>query len=117
MKELKKYIAETKGEHDHSKVYDELYADVEKHLDRWGAGPVYGWKGDQGICFSVSKGKNVKKDDWITIFYNGCRNSYADDLLITLSTYGTDEPENARDYVDMVYAGQEPQIIDELLGI
>ena len=117
MKDIKNYIIETKGEHDHSQIYDDLYADVEKHLSRWGAGPVYGWKGDQGICFSVSNGKNVKKDDWITIFYNGCRNSFSDDLLITLSTYGTDDPESARDFRDMVYAGQEPKIIDELLGI
>lgn len=117
MKTIKNYINETKGEHDPSKTYDDLYADVEKHLSRWGAGPVYGWKGDCGIAFSVSKGKNVKKDDWITIYYNGCKNSYQDDLLITLSTYGTDDPESARDYVDNVYAGQEPEIIDELLGI
>ena len=70
MKDFKSYIIETKGEHDNSKVYDDLYGDVEKHLKKWGAGPVYGWKGDNGICFSVSKGKNVEKDDWITIVYN-----------------------------------------------
>lgn len=113
----KDQLFETKGEHDVSELYDMLYANVEKHLSRWGAGPVYGWKGEKGICFPVSKGKNVKKDDWITIFYNGSRQSFADDFLITLSPYGTDDPEEARAYKDMVYNGQEADAIDELLGI
>lgn len=112
MKDIKEYITESKGEHDNSQVYDDLYADVEKHLTKWGAGPVYGWKGDKGIAFSVSKGKNVEKDDWITIIYN---RKY-DDLLITLSKLGTDNINDAKDYVDQVYAGQEPQVIDNLLN-
>ena len=37
MKDFKSYIIETKGEHDNSKVYDDLYGDVEKHLKKWGA--------------------------------------------------------------------------------
>ena len=113
MKNIIDFINEMKGEHDNSKVYDDLYADVEKHLSRWGAGPVYGWKGDNGICFSVSKGKNVKKDDWITIIYN----RQYDDLTITLAPFGTDDTNEAHAYQEMVYAGQEPQIIDEILGI
>ena len=112
MKDLKSYIVETKGEHDNSKVYDDLYGDVEKHLKKWGAGPVYGWKGDNGICFSVSKGKNVEKDDWITIVYN----KQYDDLLITLSKFGTDDIDDAKAYEDNVYAGQEPEVIDDLLN-
>lgn len=112
MKDLKSYIVETKGEHDNSKVYDDLYGDVEKHLKKWGAGPVYGWKGDNGICFSVSKGKNVEKDDWITIVYN----KQYDDLLITLSKFGTDDIDDAKSYEDNVYAGQEPEVIDDLLN-
>ena len=112
MKDFKSYITEAKGEHDNSKVYDDLYADVEKHLKRWGAGLVYGWKGDKGIAFSVSKGKNVEKDDWITIVYN---REY-DDLLITLSKFGTDNIEDAKAYEENVYAGQEPEVIDELLN-
>lgn len=113
MKDIKNYILEYKGEHDNSQVYDDLYADVEKHLDRWGATPVYGWKGDKGIAFGVTKGKNVKKDDWIVILYNRAH----DDLTITLSPWGTDDINEARDFRDMVYAGQEPMVIDELLGI
>lgn len=112
MRDIKTFL-ESKGEHDNSKVYDDLYDDVEKSLDRWGAGPVYGWKGDKGICFSVSKGKNVKKDDWITIIWN----KQHDDLTITLHPFGTDDLEEARAYEEMVYAGQEPMVIDKLLGI
>lgn len=111
MKSLKDILLETKGEHDKSKVYDDLYSDVEKDLKRWGAGPVYGYKGDQGICFSVSKGKNVKKDDWIVIEYN----ERHDDLTIYLCQYG--DAENAKEVREMVYAGQEPMVIDELLGL
>lgn len=113
MKDIKTYILETQGEHDKSKVYDDLYADVEKHLSRWGAGPVYGWKGDKGIAFAVSKGKNVQKDDWVVIIYN----RQYDDLTIMLSPYGEGDPKTAKQIQDMVYAGQEPMVIDKLLGI
>lgn len=113
MKTFDEFILEVKGEHDNSKVYDDLYSDVEKHLKRWGAGPVYGWKGSNGIAFSVSKGKNVKPNDWITIVYN----RQWDDLTITLHPFGTDDLGEARDYREQVYAGQEPKVIDELLGI
>ena len=112
MKDIKTFL-EVKGEHDKSKVYDDLYADVEKHLSRWGAGPVYGWKGDKGIAFAVSRGKNVEKDDWIVILHN----RRYDDLTITLSKFGTDDLDEAKDYQEMVYAGQEPMVIDKLLGI
>ena len=112
MKNIKQFL-ESKGEHDSSKVYDDLYEDVEQHLTRWGAGPVYGWKGDKGIAFAVTKGKNVEKDDWITIIYN----RQYDDLTITLSKFGTDELDDAKDYREMVYTGQEPEIIDQMLGI
>lgn len=113
MKDIKDYILEVKGEHDQSKVYDDLYSDVEPYLKKWGAGPVYGWKGDKGIAFSVSKGKNVKPNDWIAIIYN----RQYDDLTITLSQYGTDDIDDAKSYEENVYAGEEPQIIDKLLGI
>jgi hypothetical protein len=106
-------LNEVKGEHDKSKTYDDLYKDVEKSLSRWGAGPVYGWRGDKGIAFSVSKGKNVKKDDWIVIYHD----RRSDSLLITLSQFGTDDPDQAKDYREYVYAGEEPDVIDELLGI
>ena len=113
MKNLKQYIMEYQGEHDHSQVYDDLYADVEPCLAKWGAGLVYGWKGDNGIAFAVSKGKNVQKDDWIVIIYN----RQHDDLTITLSTFGTDDISNAKDYAQQVYAGEECEIIDKMLGI
>lgn len=113
MKDIKTYILETQGEHDKSKVYDDLYADVEPYLTKWGAGPVYGWKGDQGICFSVSKGKNVEKNDWIVIIYN----KQYDDLTIMVSPYGNGEADNAKQIEHNVYAGQEPEIINTLLGI
>jgi hypothetical protein len=98
MKTFDEFILETKGEHDNSKVYDDLYSDVEKHLKRWGAGPVYGWKGSKGIAFSVSKGKNVKPNDWIVINYI----PHGDSLTITLYPYGTDSIETARDYREYV---------------
>jgi len=113
MKSFKEYITEEKGEHDASQVYNDLYKNVEDHLEKWGAGPVYGWKGDNGIAFAVSKGKNVQKDDWIAIIYNRKH----DDLTITLSTFGTDDISNAKDYAQQVYAGEECEIIDKMLGI
>lgn len=113
MKSFDEFILEVKGEHDKSKTYDDLYSDVESHLKRWGAGPVYGWKGDKGISFSVSKGRNVKPNDWIIIKYN---REY-DDLTIMLSKYGEDDEKSIREYRDQVYAGQEPEVIDEILGI
>ena len=39
-----------------------------------------------------------------------------DDLLITLSKFGTDDIDNAKSYEDNVYAGQEPEVIDDLLN-
>ncbi len=35
MKTFDEFVLEVKGEHDNSKVYDDLYSDVEKHLKRW----------------------------------------------------------------------------------
>ena len=113
MKDIKTYILETQGEHDKSKVYDDLYADVEPYLTKWGAGPVYGWKGDKGICFSVSKGKNVEKNDWIVIAYN----KQYDDLTIMLSPYGEGDPDTSKQIQDMVYAGQESIVINQMLGL
>lgn len=113
MKNLSTYISETKGDHDNSKTYDDLYSDVEKYLNTWGAGPVFGWKGDNGIAFSVSKGKNVKPNDWIVIVHN----RQHDDLTIMLSKYGEGDPETASNVKDMVYAGQEPDVINDMLGI
>ncbi len=113
MKDLKTYLFEVQGEHDKSKVYDDLYADVEPHLKEWGAGPVYGWCGDKGIAFSVSKGKNIKQNDWIVIKYN----KQHDDLTIMISQFGNGDEDNAKAIEYNVYAGQEPQIISQLLGI
>lgn len=113
MKSFNEFLLETKGEHDDSKLYDELYSRVEKYLSKWGAGPVYGWKSDKGIAFKVTKGKNIKSNDWITIFYN----PRYDDFTITLCPFGTDDIEDARSYKTNVYAGQEHIIIDELLGL
>lgn len=101
------------GEHDKSVVYDDIWNDIKDHLERWGAGPVYGWKRNQGVAFSVTKGKNVKKDDWIVIQYN----IEYDDFTIFLSKHGSDEQRDIKDSVAMVYLGQEPMVIDELLGI
>ena len=110
------------GPHDDSKIYDDLFEDVVKHLGRWGAGSVYGFKGDQGIMFSVSrKNKNLRKlglteDPWIIISYN----RRYDNLTIILSEDGHDDEDNleyAIDYKKYVYAGEEPDVIDELLGI
>lgn len=101
------------GPHDNSKIYDDLFEDVVEHLGRWGAGYVYGFKGDQGIMFSVSKGKNVDKGDWIIIFHN----RRYDDLTIILSEDGSGNLDYAKDYVEHVYAGEEPDVIDELLGL
>ena len=113
MKNIVDYLFETQGEHDKSKVYDDLYADVEPYLKNWGAGPVYGWCGDKGIAFSVSKGKNVKKDDWIVIKYNK-RN---DSLTIMLSKYGEGDEDSASAIEYDIYAGQESEIIDQIIGI
>lgn len=113
MKDLKTYLFEVQGEHDKSKVYDDLYADIEPYLKDWGAGPVYGWKGDQGIAFQVSKGKNIGKNDWIVIKYN----KQYDDLTILLSEYGSGDEDSAKEIEDNVYAGQEANIINQMLGI
>jgi len=113
MKDIKTYILETQGEHDKSKVYDDLYADVEPYLNIWGAGPVYGWKGDKGICFQVTKGKGIDKNDWIIIAYN----KQYDDLTIMLSPYGEGDPKTAKQIQNMVYAGQESIVINQMLGL
>ena len=113
MKDITTYLMETQGEHDKSKVYDDLYNDIEPYLKRWGAGPVYGYKGDQGISFSVSKGKNVKKDSWIVIIHN----KQYDDLTIMLSKYGTGDEETADAIKNNIYAGEEAEVIDQILGI
>ena len=112
MKGLKTYLFEVQGNHDKSKVYDDLYGDIVAHLNKWDAGPVYGWKGDQGIAFSVGCGKNIQKDDWIVIKYN----KKYDDLTIMVSKYGTGDEETAKAIEYNVYAGQEPQVIDDLLN-
>lgn len=103
----------TQGEHDKSLIYDDIWNDIKDHLERWGAGPVYGWKRNQGVAFSVTKGKNVQKDDWIVIKYN---KGY-DDFSIFLVKYGDiDDEDNIKRQINMVYAGQEPYFIDNMLG-
>ena len=110
------------GTHDKSEVYDDLFNDVRPYLDSWGAGLVYGFKGDQGIMFTVSrKNKNLRKlgltqDPWIIISYN----RRYDDLTIILSEDGHDDEDNleyAIDYKKYVYAGGEPSVIDKFLGL
>jgi len=110
---MQKLDKPTQGEHDKSLIYDDIWNDIKDHLVKWGAGPVYGWKGKQGVAFSVSEGKNVKPDDWIVIQYN---KGY-DDFTIFLSKYGAEEDEYIRARQDMIYAGQEPEVIDRMLGI
>ena len=106
----------TQGVHDKSQVYDDIWDDIKDHLERWGAGAVYGWKGDKGVSFSVTNGKNIKDDyDWIVIYYDN--SPWDDSFLITLSKYGTDDPHEAISYKEGVYAGDEPRVIDNLLGI
>jgi len=104
----------TQGEHDKSLIYDDIWNDIKDSLERWGAGPVYGWNGKNGVSFNVTKGKNVEKNDWIVIKYN---KAY-DDFSIFLAKYGDiDNESNIKRQIHMVYAGQEPNIIDEILGI
>ena len=106
----------TQAVHDKSQVYDDIWNDIKDHLERWGAGPVYAWKVDQGVSFSVTNGKNIKDDTaWIVIYYD--HSLWDDGFLITLSKYGTDDPHEAISYKDVVYAGDEPRVIDDLLGI
>lgn len=113
LKDRKNYVP-TQGNHDKSIVYDDIWNDIKDHLERWGAGPVYGWNGKNGVAFSVSEGENVEKDDWIVIQYN---RGY-DDFSIFLAKYGNiDDEDNIKNQVDMIYSGQEPEVIDELLGI
>ena len=105
----------TQGEHDSSRIYDDIWNDIKDDLERWGAGPVHGWNGSEGVAFSISKGKRlVDKDDWIVIRYN----KEYDDFTIFLVKYGDiDDTKNIKAKADMVYAGQESEIIDEILGI
>lgn len=113
MKDIKQYLNEVRGEHDKSQVYDDLYADVEPYLSKWGAGPVYGWRGDKGIAFQVTKGSNIGENDWIVIKYN----RQYDDLTIMLSEYGSGDEDSAKEIEYNVYSGQEKMVIDDILGI
>ena len=100
--------------HDKSKIYDDIWDDIKDSLERWGAGPVYGWEGKNGVAFHITKGKNIEENDWIVIRYN---KGY-DDFTIFLAKYGNiDDEENIKRKEDMVYSGQESDVIDEILGI
>lgn len=102
------------GKHDKSKIYDDIWDDIKDSLERWGAGPVYGWDGKNGVAFNITKGKNIEENDWIVIRYN---KGY-DDFTIFLAKYGNiDDDENIKRQEDMVYSGQESDVIDEILGI
>jgi len=104
----------TQGEHDKSKVYDDIWDDIKDSLYKWEAGPVYGFKSNKGVTFSVGlPGKY--KGYWITIYYEN--NPWNDSFLITLAKYSTDDKSESKDWEDNVYAGQEPEIIDTLLDI
>ena len=101
------------GEHDKSKLYDELWDSLKDDLWKWDAGPVYGWCSDKGIAFTANKGKNVKKDDWIVIVYD----KFNDDFTVMLSKYGTGEEDEASKIEYHVYIGELSKIIDDIVGL
>lgn len=102
------------GEHDKSRVYDDIWDDIKDSLYKWNAGPVYGWKGDKGVAFQVNVDGKFK-GKWVVIYYT--RSAWDDSFLITISDHGTDAKDDAIDYEESVYAGQESHIIDILLGL
>ena len=87
---------------------------IKDSLYKWNAGPVYGFRGDKGVSFQVNVDGKFK-GKWVVIYYT--RSAWDDSFLITISDHGTDAKDDAIDYEDSVYAGQEPHIIDILLGI
>lgn len=96
-KKLDEEFDEVQGTHDKSQLYDDVYKEIEPSLGKWGAGPVYGWKGNQGVCFSV------KGNKWITITMMGFNGFYNDDsFFVTISQYGTDDPEDADKFLAYV---------------
>ena len=114
-KKLDEGFDEKQGTHDPSVIYDDVYSYIEKDLDKWGAGPVYGWKGDKGVCFSVKKPDGSTA--WIVITMMGFNGYYNDDsFLVTISKYGTDERDEADDFYHYVYAGDLNMVIDSLIS-
>lgn len=102
------------GEHDKSRVYDDIWNDIKDSLYLWNAGPVYGFRGDKGVSFQVNLDGKYK-GYWIVIKYN--YGSFRDDFLITLSKYATDEKSDCKDWEDGIYAGDETRVINNLLEL
>ena len=104
-------LDEQQGPHDPSQIYDDVYPVLEEHLVSWGAGPVYGWRGDKGVAFPVKGGK------WITIVPMGFNGYYNDDsFLVTISQYGTEDPDEADKAFGYVDIYQLPEAISKLVG-
>lgn len=105
---------EVQGPHDESQIYDDVYAEIEPHLEEWGAGPVYGWKGNKGVCFSVKKADGASA--WIVITMMGFNGYYNDDsFLVTISQYGADDPEEADAAIGYVYLYDLNRAIPKLI--
>ena len=86
---------------DNTEHYDTLEKRLNEYLTYWEAyekGSENIFEGADGLSYDLSSDKQY------------------DDLLITLSKFGTDDIDNAKSYEDNVYAGQEPEVIDDLLN-
>lgn len=89
---------ETQGPHDESVIYDDIYPEIEPCLDKWGASPVYGFRGNQGVCFSVRDGR------WVVIKPMGFNGYYNDDsLMVLIGQWATDDPDEADKAYGYVY--------------
>lgn len=87
---LDESLEEIQGPHDQSQVYDDIYGEIEPILSKIGASPVYGFRGDKGVSFSVKDGR------WVVIKPMGFNGYYNDDsLMVTISKYPTDDPYEA----------------------
>ena len=106
---------EEQGPHDRSIIYDDIYREIEPNLDKWGACPVYGWRGNKGVCFTVKKANG--EEPWITITMMGFNGYYNDDsFLVTVSKYGTDDPEEADEAYGYVYLYDLNTLITRIVG-
>ena len=102
---------ETQGPHDESQIYDDIYAEIEPHLNEWGASPVYGYRGNQGICFSVRDGR------WIVVKPMGFNGYYNDDsLLVTIGERPTEDPDEADNAYGYVYLYDLNAAITKIIG-
>lgn len=108
---LDESLEEEQGPHDPSQLYDDVYGEIEPYLDKWGAGPVYGWRGDKGVAFPVRGGK------WIVITMMGFNGYYNDDsFFVTISQYGADSAEDADKFLAYVNLYDLNDAITKLVG-